>query len=142
METNPFDLTPEHKGLLVALARETGKPLSALIAEALEGLQEHMHPDRAHDTTHERHEARAGAAPPPAARKPIWEQFIEALQSGMPLAHTWLLSAPSMMGGRPHTVQDVREVPDETMERYHSGRSGDRGVMEWRRTGADQTGWL
>jgi len=38
METRPFALPPEQKGLFVALARETGKPIPALIAEALEGL--------------------------------------------------------------------------------------------------------
>ena len=43
METNPFDLTPEQKGLLVTLAQETGKPIPALIAEALDELQEHVH---------------------------------------------------------------------------------------------------
>jgi hypothetical protein len=43
METTPFDLTPEQKGLLVTLARETGKPIPALLAEALEELQEHVH---------------------------------------------------------------------------------------------------
>lgn len=43
METNPFDLTPEQKGLLVLLAQETGKPIPALLAEALEELEEHVH---------------------------------------------------------------------------------------------------
>ena len=71
---------PEQKGLLVALARETGKPLPALIAEALERLQAHVYSDCTHDTTHKRYAARAGVTSPPAARKPIWEQFIEAFQ--------------------------------------------------------------
>jgi predicted DNA-binding protein len=39
METTPFDLTPEQKGLLQSLSQETGKPISALIAEALQGLE-------------------------------------------------------------------------------------------------------
>ncbi len=43
LETNPFDLTPEQKGLLVSLAQETGKPIPALLAEALEELEEHLH---------------------------------------------------------------------------------------------------
>ena len=75
MDTNPFDLTLEQKSLLVALARETGKPIPALLAEALEGLQEHVHPDHAQ---HAHPEAPADAAPPPAARKPVWERFEEA----------------------------------------------------------------
>ena len=51
MKTTSFDLTPEQQGLLVALADETGKTIPALIAEALEGLQEHVHPDHAQETT-------------------------------------------------------------------------------------------
>ena len=43
MEATPFDLTPEQKGLLVALAQETGKSIPILIAEALEELEEHVH---------------------------------------------------------------------------------------------------
>ena len=43
METTSFDLTPEQKGLLVALAQETGKSIPTLIAEALEELEEHVH---------------------------------------------------------------------------------------------------
>src|SRR5215831_7457038 len=42
METNPFDLTPEQQGLLVTLAQETGKPIPALLAEALDELQEYV----------------------------------------------------------------------------------------------------
>jgi len=49
METTLFDLTPEQKGLLVTLARETGKSIPALIAEALKELQEHAHRGRDHD---------------------------------------------------------------------------------------------
>jgi hypothetical protein len=44
METTPFDLTQEQKGLLATLAQETGRPIPALLAEALESLQEHVHP--------------------------------------------------------------------------------------------------
>src|SRR4051812_37286233 len=43
MEPTPFDLTPEQKGRLAALSRETGKPIPTLlaaIAAALEELQE------------------------------------------------------------------------------------------------------
>ena len=51
METTPFDLTPEQKGLLASLARETGKPIPVLLAEALEELQEHVHPKHVHHPT-------------------------------------------------------------------------------------------
>src|SRR5574341_1122972 len=42
MDTHAFDLTPEQKDLLVALADETGKPIPVLLAEALEGLQDQV----------------------------------------------------------------------------------------------------
>jgi hypothetical protein len=42
MDANAFDLTPEQKDLLVALADETGKSIPALLAEALEGLQDQV----------------------------------------------------------------------------------------------------
>src|SRR6266849_5754051 len=82
METNPFDLTPEQKGVLVSLAQETGKPIPALLAEALEELEEHVH-------------ARPGALAvsgngdetrPPADHEPLprtkhlWEIAAELLQ--------------------------------------------------------------
>jgi len=42
MDANAFDLTPEQKDLLIALAAETGKPVAALLAEALAGLQDQV----------------------------------------------------------------------------------------------------
>lgn len=41
MEQPPFELTPKQKGMLTTLARQTGKSISALLDEALEGLQAH-----------------------------------------------------------------------------------------------------
>ena len=75
MDTTPFDLTQEQKGLLVALARETGKPIPALIAEALDEWQEHVraHGARTHHPT-----------PPPAQTvKPLWEIAADLLK-GVP----------------------------------------------------------
>src|SRR5712691_10623486 len=63
METNPFDLTPQQKGLLVTLAQETGKPIPALIAEALDELQEHVHP----------HGEKVQHPTPDQMTKPLWE---------------------------------------------------------------------
>ena len=81
METSPFDLTPEQKGLLVTLARETGKPIPALLAEALEGLQEHVHACPGAPAT-----ARPGdpTTPPadheaPPRRKHLWEIAADLL---------------------------------------------------------------
>ena len=72
METNPFDFTPEQKDLLVALADETGKPIPALIAEALDELQEHV---RAHGTR-----APHPASSPAQTVKPLWESAADLLK--------------------------------------------------------------
>jgi hypothetical protein len=77
METTPFDLTPEQKGMLASLSRETGKPIPALIEKALEDLQEH---ERAGQTPSETngHETTAPAQEAQETPKPIWELFEEA----------------------------------------------------------------
>jgi hypothetical protein len=69
MEQTPFELTPEQKGMLATLSRATGKPIPALLAEALEVLQERAHPG---------HEVTTTVPPPQETSKPIWEQFAEA----------------------------------------------------------------
>jgi hypothetical protein len=75
MEPTPFELTPEQKGLLESLSRETGKPVDVLLAEALEGLQEHVY--SGHDNgSHEE----ASSVPSQAPHKPIWQQFAEAFK--------------------------------------------------------------
>jgi hypothetical protein len=43
METHRIELTPEQKGMLAALAQETGKPVTTLIQEALDALQSELH---------------------------------------------------------------------------------------------------
>jgi len=78
METTPFDLTSEQKGLLVALAQETGKPIPALLAAALEELQKHVHSDHAHERRHKGQHAPADADLPLEDRPPMWERFEEA----------------------------------------------------------------
>lgn len=72
MEPTPFDLTPEQKGLLASLSRETGKPIPTLLTEALKELQEREHPGHAHGETNG-HETEASA--PQEASKPIWERI-------------------------------------------------------------------
>jgi hypothetical protein len=69
MEQTSFELTPKQKGILATLSRETGKPVPALLDEALDVLQEREHVGHT-----------ASPPPPPesAAPKPIWEQFAEA----------------------------------------------------------------
>ena len=79
MEQTPFELTSEQKGLLATLSRETGKPIPALLAEALEVLQEHerLAHSHGHGTPNGSHEDVA-AQHPPEAPLPIWQLFAEA----------------------------------------------------------------
>jgi hypothetical protein len=78
METNPFDLTPEQKNLLVALAQETGKPIPALIAEALDVLQEHVHAAQSQHPGHDGHGTQVALVPvAPPRKKHIWEVAAE-----------------------------------------------------------------
>ncbi len=78
MEQTPFELTPEQKGLLATLSRETGKPIPALLDEALDALQEHERPGHAKGETNGNREATDPAASSQEASKPIWEIFEEA----------------------------------------------------------------
>src|SRR5262245_3471260 len=77
MEQTFFELTPKQKGILAALSRETGKPISALLDEALETLQDHARAGREHGTG-DSHEPPPSVASPQEAPKPIWEIFEEA----------------------------------------------------------------
>ena len=77
MEPTPFDLTPEQKGMLASLSRETGKPIPALIAEALDVLQEHERLTHQHGTSNE-HEPVESV--PVETSKPFWQKAIEASQ--------------------------------------------------------------
>jgi hypothetical protein len=76
MEQTPFELTPEQKGMLASLSRETGKPVATLlaaIAAALEELEEREHPaPRAYDEP-------ADTAPPPPRHKSFGEIAAELL---------------------------------------------------------------
>jgi len=70
MEQTPFELTPEQKGILATLSRETGKPIATLIAQALAELQAHE-TSNGHDTV----------APIAAeTRKSFWQKALEASQ--------------------------------------------------------------
>ena len=75
MEQTPFELTPEQKGILATLSRETGKPVPALLDEALEVLQEHER------LTHDRGTSNGPETVTPAAAettKPFWKKALEA----------------------------------------------------------------
>ena len=75
METTPFAFTPEQKGLLESLSRETGKPIPALIEQALEDLQEHEHAGQAPSKTNGHETAAPTAA---ETTKPFWQKALEA----------------------------------------------------------------
>ena len=77
MEQTSFELTPEQKGMLATLSRETGKPIPALLDEALDVLQEHERLGHAKGETNGNREATAPRSSQEAS-KPIWEQFAEA----------------------------------------------------------------
>lgn len=79
MDTTPFDLTPEQKGLLAALSRETGKPIPVLLAKALEALQERERSDPSHDETNGHETAEAPAPQGPC--QPIWERIRETFSN-------------------------------------------------------------
>ena len=82
MDAHAFDLTPEQKDLLIALADETGKPIPALLAEALAGLQDQVQVRPRAPAT-----ARNGdpTTPPtdhaaPPRHKHLWEIAADLLQ--------------------------------------------------------------
>ena len=65
---------PEQKGILATLSRETGKPIPALLAEALEVLQEHERLNHQRDDD--------PSTSPPGKRSPsVLEIFREARES-------------------------------------------------------------
>ena len=113
MEATPFELTPEQKGMLASLSRETGKSIPALIAKALEELQEHEHSDQAHGERH------AGQEPPPAARaceahQPFWKDFskpVAAFQMKNWIAcHPILLPRWTIISTGPRNGSDATSV--------------------------------
>ena len=78
METITIELTSEQKSLLETLSRETGKTVTSLIQEALEGLQEHGRTVPPNGGTNGSHTE--PVKEPEEHHKPIWETFIEASQ--------------------------------------------------------------
>ena len=77
MEQTSFEFTPAQKGLLATLSRETGKPIPALLAAALEVLQERERLPHNHGTPNG-NETAAPVSSSQDAPKPIWEIFEEA----------------------------------------------------------------
>jgi predicted DNA-binding protein len=71
MEQTPFELTPEQKGMLASLSRETGKPLPALLAAIAAALEELEETSNGHEAV----EPAVAAAP-----QLFWQKAIEASQ--------------------------------------------------------------
>jgi hypothetical protein len=71
------EFTPEQKDFLESLSRDTGESMSALIAKALEALQEDKHPGHMHGNSNGGDKKES---PQKEAPKPIWEQFADALK--------------------------------------------------------------
>ena len=72
MEQTSFELTPEQKGMLATLSRATGKPIPALLTEALEVLQERERSGHAVTST---------MPPSQDTPKPIWAQLFMVYQN-------------------------------------------------------------
>src|SRR5262249_28414217 len=70
MDSKPYELTPEQKGLLATLSRETGKSIPALLAADLDVLQEH------HRSSHDAPPAVPSPHEPPT---PLSEHFPDAV---------------------------------------------------------------
>jgi hypothetical protein len=83
METHRIELTPEQKGMLAALAQETGKPVTALLQEALDALQSDLHaePDPGRSPLYD-DEAASGEAEERLALKRLAAQGILHLNDG------------------------------------------------------------
>jgi hypothetical protein len=79
MEPTPFELTPEQKGMLASLSRETGRPIPALIAKALEVLQEREHVDHVNSETNGS-ELTQEVSPAPSKPQHVWELFADAFK--------------------------------------------------------------
>jgi hypothetical protein len=102
MEQTPFELTPAQKGILATLSRETGKPIPALLDEALEELQEHVHRDR----------DRNGDAATPQEVAPassVLEIFREA-RAGIPEA-TWKALPEDLAAQHDHYIYGTPKHP-------------------------------
>ena len=74
----PIEFTPEQKGFLESLSRETGTPVSALIDKMLDRLREECD-EQSHRDADGKDETESDM-PPQEPRKPIWQQFAEAFK--------------------------------------------------------------
>ncbi len=78
MEPIAFELTLEQKNILATISRKTGKPVPALLDEALDVLQEHEKAAHRFWKSLEAGQRLPDAAQTP--RKPFWQKALEASQ--------------------------------------------------------------
>ena len=102
MEPTPFDLTPEQKGLLASLSRETGKPIPALLAEALAVLQEHERLGHTHEES--------ASTTPPATRPPSVLEIFREARAGVPDA-TWKTLPEDLAAQHDHYIYGTPKHP-------------------------------
>jgi hypothetical protein len=102
MEQTSFELTPEQKGLLATLSRATGKPVPALLAEALEVLQEHERlaypPDE------------VSGPPPSALRQPSVLDIFREAREGIP-EETWKALPEDLAAQHDHYIYGTPKHP-------------------------------
>ncbi len=77
MEPQQIELTLKQKNLLLSLSQETGKPITVLLDEALDGLQTHLRPAMGNGTANGDSEF---GSDPAEIYQPIWKLFAEAFK--------------------------------------------------------------
>ncbi len=77
METPQIELTSKQKKRLLSLSQETGKPITILLDEALDGLQTYLYPKARHGAENGGNES---VFAPNESHKPIWKLFAEAFK--------------------------------------------------------------
>ena len=102
MERTPFELTPEQQGMLASLSRETSKPIPALIAKALEELQEHERLEREHDEEAATHQQ--------ATRTPSVLDIFQEAREGIS-EETWKALPQDLAAQHDHYIYGMPKHP-------------------------------
>ena len=106
MEPTPFEFTPEQKGLLESLSRETGQPVSALIDKALEGLQEDVRHEQTNGEANGSDEKDTAAPQRPASVLDIFREAREAIPD-----ETWSTLPPDLATQHDHYIYGTPKRP-------------------------------
>ena len=106
MEPTPFDFTPAQKSFLESLSRETGKPVSALIDKALEGLREDVRHEQTHGDVNSSDGEETAALPRPASVLDIFREAREAIPD-----ETWDALPPDLATQHDHYIYGTPKRP-------------------------------